>query len=316
MPATANITQSPVAEAPFASSALKVLLYYDLFRYPLTAAEIRYHCRVQHGNEQQITDCLHALQEQQYIYQYEGFYLLKDEPHLVQRRKKGNELAHRMLLKAADRSALIARFPYVRSVCVSGSLSKDYFDETTDIDFFIITAPGRLWVCRSLLILYKKLLLLNSKKYFCVNYFIDSESLEIPDKNIFTATELITLLPFYNHALYAEFFSANPWVMQYYPNAGLRNGHVVKEKESLFKKGMESLLNSALGEWLDRYFYKATVRHWKKKFPGLDAVEFEVNMRSRKDVSKHHPQGFQFRVLKHYRENCEAFEAKHGISLQ
>ena len=53
----------------------------------------------------------------------------------------------------------------------------------------------------------------------------------------------------------------------------------------------------------------------KKKFKGMDEAAFELNMRSRKDVSKHHPQGFQFRVLKMYDENCRAFEAKHGIPL-
>lgn len=316
MPAAVNIAGSPAVNDKFTISALKVLLYYDLFRYPLTAAEILYHCREQGCSEQQLSSGLQFLQSHQYICHIDGFYLLKNDPQLVQRRKLGNELAQRMLRKAADRSSLIARFPYVRGVCVSGSLSKDYFDETTDIDFFIITAPGRLWVCRSLLILFKKLLLLNSKKYFCVNYFIGSDSLEIPDKNIFTATELITLLPFYNHTLYSNFFSANEWVKDYYPNAAPREGFVLKEKESRVKHAMEQLLNGSLGEWLDRYFYKATVNHWKKKFPDLAAAEFEVNMRSRKDVSKHHPQGFQFRVLKHYRENCEAFEAKHGISLR
>src|SRR4029453_8923510 len=97
---------------------------------------------------------------------------------------------------------LIASFPYVRCVCISGSLSKKYFDDTTDIDFFVITKPGRLWVCRTFLILFKKLFLLNSKKYFCINYFIDSDNLEIPDQNIFTATELTTLIPMHDYELY------------------------------------------------------------------------------------------------------------------
>jgi len=40
-----------------------------------------------------------------------------------------------------------------------------------------------------------------------------------------------------------------------------------------------------------------------------------VNMRSKKNVSKHHPQGFQFRVLNLFEENCRAFEERHQLSL-
>ncbi|MEP7129274.1 MAG: hypothetical protein ABI729_10415 [Chitinophagales bacterium] len=315
MSATANIAENPAAATSLTASALKVLLYYDLFRYPLTVAEILYHCRETGCSEKRLTECLQVLCEQQCVFLDDGFYLLKDDQQLILRRKRGNQMAARMLKKAAGRAALIARFPYVRSVCVSGSLSKNYFDESTDIDFFIITAPNRLWVCRSLLILYKKIFLLNSKKYFCVNYFIDSENLEIPDKNIFTATEIITLIPFYNFSLYEEFIAVNRWVKDFYPNASPRNQMMTDKKDGFLKTSFEKLLNTAVGEWLDRYFYKATVKHWRKKFPDFNENEFEVNMRSRKDVSKHHPQGFQFRVLKLYRENCEAFESKHGISL-
>ncbi|MEO6166359.1 MAG: hypothetical protein ABIO46_04585 [Chitinophagales bacterium] len=316
MPATSNILESPPAAAILSSSALKVLLYYDLFNYPLTVPEILNHIRQHDCSEPELVKCLSTLCEQQVIYYHEGFYLLKNDQQLVHRRKKGNEMATQMLKKAAERSALIAGFPYVRSVCVSGSLSKNYFDETTDIDFFIITAPKRLWLCRSLLILYKKIFLLNSKKYFCVNYFIDADNLEIPDKNLFTATEIITLLPFQNYQLYRQFINVNEWVKDFYPNALPANKNSSPEKSGRFKAAFEKIFNTSLGEWLDRSFYRTTVRYWKKKFPGFDEEEFEVNMRSRKDVSKHHPQGFQFRVLKMYEENCNAFAAKHEILLQ
>ncbi|HUM46383.1 MAG TPA: hypothetical protein PLD84_05620 [Chitinophagales bacterium] len=315
MPAASHLTQTPPATSALAASALKVLLYYDLFRYPLTAAEIFYHSRRTGHTEAQLRQCLSALCEEQVLFHHHDCYLLKDDEQLVQRRKKGNDMASSMLKKAASRAAFIAGFPYVRGVCVSGSLSKNYFDETTDIDFFIITAPNRLWLCRSLLILYKKIFLLNSKKYFCVNYFIDTSNLEIPDKNIFTATEIITLLPFSNHSLYRDFFTANQWVNEYYPHAVAAKGNETPGKKHLLKSFLEKIFDTPIGEWLDRSFYKATVKHWKKNFPDFTAEEFEVNMRSRKDVSKHHPQGFQFRVLKMYEENCRAFEAKHGISL-
>ncbi len=143
------------------------------FPYPLQAQEILEFLpgKIDPGK---LHHSLEQLVDEGYIYRHGEFYSLKPEPHLVPRRLKGNEAAHRMMQKAHKFSRLIAAFPFVRCVCISGSLSKGFIDEQGDIDYFIITRPGRLWIARSLLIGFKKVFLLNSRKYFCVNYFIDT----------------------------------------------------------------------------------------------------------------------------------------------
>jgi hypothetical protein len=298
------------------SAVLRVLLYYDLFTYPLTVEEITRHCSRHHCTVGEVQQTLNALCEGELIFNYEHFYGLKKDVAVFERRLRGNQAAEQIMHKARKRASFIAGFPFVRSVCVSGSLSKDYFDETTDIDFFIITEPGRLWVCRSVLIFFKKIFLFNSKKYFCVNYFIGSETLEIPDRNIFTATELITLLPFYNRDLYEQFFNANSWVKEFYPNSKPRQNPLMNAVGNhRFRKFIESIINVLGGKTLDRFLYQFTHDHWKKKFNTLNKEEFEVNMRSKKNVSKHHPQGFQFRVLNLFEENCRAFEERHQLIL-
>ena len=83
----------------------------------------------------------------------------------------------KVLVKAKAKARFISKFPFVAAVGVSGSLSKGYYDSDSDIDFFIITQHNRLWICRTLLMVYKKIFLLNSRKYFCPNYFISSEQL-------------------------------------------------------------------------------------------------------------------------------------------
>ena len=44
-------------------------------------------------------------------------------------------------------------------------------------------------------------------KNFCINYFVDSENLEIQEKNIFTATELVTLLPTFGREMYENLYA-------------------------------------------------------------------------------------------------------------
>lgn len=298
------------------SSVLKTLLYYDLFRYPLTAAEIKLHCSRERCSMTSVQESLDELCELGQVFCYEQLYSVQNNHELFLRRIRGNQAAEQAMGKARRRSKLIGAFPFVRCVCISGSFSKNYFDETTDVDFFIITEPNRLWICRTFLVLFKKIFLLNDKKYFCVNYFIDSDSLLIPDKNIFTATELITLLPMYNYTLYEKFFHANHWVKSFFPNSNPREQKgMAPVKEHWLKTTSEKLLRGNFGEWLDRFFFKRTLALWRKKFHWQPADEFVVNMRSRRSVSKHHPQGFQFQVLKAYDERIHSFEQQHQINL-
>ncbi len=90
-------------------------------------------------------------------------------------------------------------------------------DERSDLDFFIITAPNRLWIARTLLVLYKRVFLANSHKHFCVNYFIDEKHLEIEEKNLFTATELATVIPLYGSKQYENLQGVNSWLARILP---------------------------------------------------------------------------------------------------
>jgi hypothetical protein len=56
------------------------------------------------------------------------------------------------------------------------------------------------------------------KNWFCLNYFIDEEKLQIKEQNIFTAVEVATLMPLKGRTVFKDFFQANDWVYQYLPN--------------------------------------------------------------------------------------------------
>jgi hypothetical protein len=302
---------TPVHAMQLQHSVLKVLLYYDLFQYPLTAEEIYFHCEEKNCTKVSVEHALSQLIVDEKIFRHDQFYSVRNAPELSLRRKSGNKMAAEVMEKVHRRSKLIASFPFVRGICISGSLSKNYFDESTDVDFFIITEPNRLWICRTFLVLFKKIFLLNNKKYFCVNYFIDTESLQIPDKNIFTATEIVTLIPTYNYGLYRQFYEENKWVKSFFPNCEPRVQNGTWVYSSRIKRVTEKLLRGNFGEWLDKLFFKRTIQHWRKKFGHLAHHEFEVNMRSRRSVSKHHPQGYQFQVLQAYNKRIQEFERQH-----
>ena len=305
--------ESPISPAGVA--LLRTVCYFSLFRHPLKAGELFRYCQGYAGSKDELERELNRLTDQKILDNIDDFYFLHDEPEVVEKRVKGEQMTPYFLGKARTYSRLIARFPFVRAVFISGSLSKGYMDKNSDIDYFIITEPGRLWLCRSLLVLFKKIFLLNSHKYFCVNYFIDQDNLKIPDENIFTATELIFVRPMYNSQLYRHFLEKNNWTTTFYPNAKEFHTEIPFEPDNhRIKTHLEKVFRGRTGEQLDTWFFKRTLDFWKAKFREFDESAFDMELRSRKNVSKHHPQGFQKKVLTRYEEKLKAVE--HQFSLQ
>jgi hypothetical protein len=277
-------------------NALKVIIYFSIFKYPLTKEEV--YSFSSSPNLQETERELETLINKNIIFKLGDYYSDINEINLVNRRIKGNKMANDIMPKALKRAKLIMSFPYVESVSISGALAKDYFDEDGDIDFFIITKPKKLWLARTFLILFKKLFLLNSNKYFCVNYFISSNHLKIDEQNKFTATELITLKPIYGRTIFNNFVSENQWALDYYPNKTINTTSLEERfKKPLWSRTLEVVFNNKIGEKLDYYFKRITLNKWKSKFKNLKKKEFEVAMKSTNDVSKHHPQNFQTRVI-------------------
>ncbi|TAE82371.1 MAG: nucleotidyltransferase domain-containing protein [Bacteroidetes bacterium] len=297
------------------SKIILALAYFDLFKYPLTVDEIIKYSKVPTEKRSVFISEVEKLLGQQIVFQHGPYFSLISNEQLEKRRENGAQNASALMLKAHKYSRLIHRFPFVRSVCISGSLSKGCVDEQGDIDYFIITEPERLWITRTLLIAFKKVFLLNNHKYFCVNYFIDTEHLDIPDKNIFTATELLTLLPMSGHAIYNELINKNNWAFAYLPNVTIEPKTGAEVKDTVIKKVLESALGGYLGGQLDTLLMKLTIKRWKTKFRNFNEEELDTAMRSRKYVSKHHPQHFQQVVLDRFKNNITQVEKKLNVIL-
>ena len=294
---------------------LKPLLYFSLFQYPLTEEEI--YTFSENTSKKQLKEELERLVAKKVIFKIDEFYLFENDKSLVKRRLSGNQMAKNIQDKANKVSRLISKFPYVEGVGISGSLSKGYYDDDGDIDFFIITSPNRLWIARTLLILYKKIFLLNSKKYFCVNYFISTNSLEIEEKNRFTATELTTMLPMYGNGSFHDFYEQNKWVNSFLPNKTVTEGlnKLIPVNKPLFTKAVEGILNTKLGDWTDSLFLKITYKKWKVKFNKLEDKQFNIALKSTKTVSKHHPLNFQRKVIERLNGKYDEIREKHNIHL-
>lgn len=294
---------------------LRALIYFDIFQYPLSKQEIILFCNIVPENLKSVERVLDRLCNRLLIFKFDDLYSIHNSIGLADRRRCGNKGAIEAMPKAIKRAKLIQAFPFVRSVNISGSMSKNYFDADTDVDFFVITSKNRIWLTRLMLTFYKKVFLLNQRKYFCVNYFIDTQQFLIPDKNLFAATEIVTLKNVTGDKYYHQFLQENAWVSAYFPNFEIPILIAQNSRMPVFKRSMEKLLSGKFGDRIDDICFSLMQFFLRRKYRYLNETQFEVNMRGNKHASKHHPQGFQFKVLEAFNKGCHQFSQKHDFPL-
>jgi hypothetical protein len=286
---------------------IRTILYFDIFNYPLKLEEIQRFLAVKISSED-LEDILESIVMKEYIFRQDVYYSMKPGMEDIHRRISGNSKAEQMLPKAQQRAELISRFPFVKAVFASGSLSKDYMDEKSDLDFFIVTTPGRLWVARIILAIYKRIFLGNSHKEFCINYFIAADHLQIEEKNHFTATELATVIPLTGKKYYPKLMDENQWLYDFFPNYIVRPTQLNHEISPLYKKILEVGLSLFGGKLLDNFCMWLTQRRWERLYSSAYAApDFNIAFKSRKDVSKNHPRHFQKKVTDLLEEKWKVF---------
>lgn len=289
-------------EITLEQSVLRTLLYFSMFQYPLRSDEVFKFLGTNSITPGDVDLALEGLAREGRVYRHGNLYGLTADNSIASRRLRGNALAQRMSALAHRRGRFIGSFPFVRAVMASGSFSKGYMDENSDLDFFVVTAPGRLWIARMLIAFYKRIFLLNRHKYCCCNYFVTDDHLEIEEKNLFTATELATLIPISGRSVYHRLMRANPWISEYFPNFRVAVPEEIPEsRDGFFKRAVESLLAGTAGDKLTHFFRGLTLKRWKRLYAkGYPAADFNLAFKSTASVSKNHPKHFQRRILERY----------------
>jgi len=299
--------ETTLAQKKAELAILKTLVYFDIFDYPLSEKDIKNFVECYISDEIFASALLQLLLDK-IIFRVDQFYSLQNNRQRAEERLQGNLRAQSLIVKATRIGAFLHKFPYVRAVAVSGSLSKNYADKKADIDFFIITKANRLWIARTILHLFKKFTFLVGKEnFFCMNYFVDEEALVIPEKNIYTAVEIVTLLPVAGTFTVNKFFDKNQWTKKWLPCYEYKRNLKTTERGSGFKKFTEWFFNGRTGEKLDRVLYKWTTRRWQKKEQqGRKNSKGRVmNLVTGKHFSKSNPETFQEKILARYDDKIE-----------
>lgn len=237
---------------------------------------------------------LRAMHSQGQLVEDQGFYAL--DKQALRNRIDHLSLNAKRLATAHKVGALIQRFPFVRGVYLSGSLSKAGMQsKQEDLDFFILTAHNKVWTAKFFLILFKKTVLLNSEKYFCINMLMDETAMEVKKQNIYTATEIATLVPLTRRQQGQRFLAENAWIKHYLPNTPL----TAPEPEPF--RGftwVERMIDALGGTAFERWCHRQFTRHMQRKIqPARGTYQAEQH------ISAFFPHSVERLLLQHYDSN-------------
>jgi hypothetical protein len=234
-------------------SVFYTLAYADVFDYPLTAPEVYRYLTSTEGTSVEVT---RALSDESLFSQTGEYFTLRGREEIVETRKRRAQIAAHLWRKAARYGRIIASLPFVKMVAITGSLAMHNTDEGKDVDYMIVTAPNRLWMCRALCLLIARIAKLEGVS-LCPNYLVTTNALELKERSLYVAHELAQMIPISGLEIYNEIRHRNEWVDSYLPNASgmpeLPGGTELVKKFSTLQQVLEMFFSLPFGHWLEKW---------------------------------------------------------------
>jgi hypothetical protein len=197
--------------------------YADIFSYPLTREEI---VRWGRWPKARLIDRIRlpaALQRKQ------QWYMIRGKSAHIARRARRFFYSKQKWRIARQVSQWLRWIPTIELVGVTGGLAMNNADRRDDIDIYIVTTPGFLWISRLLAVGIISLVgrrrtpaTIRFGDTICMNMFVSRQMLAIPQKerDLFAAHEVLQMAPLWDrNGTYTAFLKKNSWVKRFLPNA-------------------------------------------------------------------------------------------------
>jgi len=260
---------------------LSAVCYYNALNYSLTVFEVwKYLIETKNENEdnnqgeiklKDILDNLESDALRRFIDKKRGMYFLKGKEELVEQRIKRDKLSVIKIKKLRRVIWFLCLTPFVRAIFITGRLAMKNAKLNSDWDVLLVMKGGRIWIGRTLITLFSHILGKRRhhnkmKNRVCLNYFITTNSLEIRNKDLFSANEYFFCIPIFDSNKYFEKFQLkNSWIKKFKPNYYLTSvSHLKAVEETLFSKLVRNILEKIF-DWnmLENYLKKIETKKIK-----------------------------------------------------
>jgi len=284
-------------------AVVRTVAYADVFDFPLTATDVQRYLVGVPASLASVQDALRRIVPERLAHR-DGFYMLRERRGLVETRRRRAAASARLWPQALRYGRALAALPYVRMVAVTGSLARDNVESGSDIDYLVVTAPGRVWVGRGLMGILRRAVGIRGTQ-LCPNYVLSEQALLLPDRSLFTANELAQMVPLTGQPVYRQMRHVNGWTAEFLPNAEgrpRRFPEVESGPRRLARLG-ERALGNTLGDRLERLEWARFERKLSARTADANEVLYSA------DSFKDHVDGWGGRILAAYAEQLAAVGA-------
>ncbi len=295
--------EHPIASLDARQAVLRALAYSDVFDYAPSISELALFLEAPGISQTLFGQTLQELQMTRTLILDGERVMLAGREQLAKVWRLRQQHSARKWRAAGCATALIRCLPFVRMVAITGSLAAHNADASADIDLFLITAPGRVWLTRALTILIVRLAAL-LKITLCPNYLIAADALEMSEHNLYAARELAQMQPLYGAHWHHRLRACNHWTLDYLPNAGIASlpsvlplDHVPAPARLLKRMG-EQLLSGRVGTALERWEMRRKVRKLLQGQAPVAPAEASFSPA----ICKGHFEGHAARILRRFDE--------------
>jgi hypothetical protein len=282
---------------------LYTVAYSDIFEYPLTEHEIHRYLTGVRVSSKLVSEALNGSElSPRYLSNVAGYYTLPGRESIVELRRTRAKVSAKLWPLARFYGGIIARIPFVRMVAVTGELSVNSVRDRSDIDFFIVTEPGRLWLTRAMVILIVKAGEFRGITV-CPNYLVTENALGIVDQNLYTAREMVQMVPLAGFSVYERLRDRNSWVKDFLPNAtGSDSAWAGSRSSGRPRRLAEALLRTRVVERIEQWEMNRKIEKLTRQNGKTDEVAFSA------DWCKGHFDGHGHRTLQAFAERVQMVE--------
>ncbi len=257
---------------------LRTLLYADVFSFPMTEAEIHHFLIGHSATRGEIRAALdHSPWLAQRIERVNGYCAVQGRAGTTEHRHRRDTVSKTLWPVARRYGRIMAHLPFVRMVALTGALAmRNASDGGDDIDFLLVTVPGRVWMARAFAVAVVRLARLRGVG-LCPNYVLADTALLQARQDLFIAHELAQMAPLAGFPIYRAMREANRWSDALLPNA---HQPFYAEEDArprglgrLIQRIMELMLSGPIGDRLERWEQRRKLRKFQAESgkPGSSA---------------------------------------------
>lgn len=266
-----------------------LVAYFDIFNLSLDRHFIKFY--LWGDNSASSGQIESAIAESDLLESADDRIFLKGRKEILYKYNDKLALSQKLLQKSRRWAAIFRYIPFVKLVAVCNYLPLGVVENGSDIDLFIITEKGRIFLARFFTTIFTQLAGIRrhgqkTEGRFCLSFYASEDSLDmtsilIDPNDFYMSFWLAALQPIYgDSAVLDQILKENETWMAGYFDDSIKRFSEGKKADQSGKSGYrylkEFFLRGKLGNWTEEAFGKLFIgRHFKRipKLPGTASIE-------------------------------------------